>query len=99
LFYVKAVILSPLRAAELPAFEQIRSKFYAVMILYCMVEPVVIYVRDGELSPWWYVPMMIHFCVLAGLGIYMRNELFDRLYALWFCIVNVAWILLARFTG
>lgn len=30
LFYVKAVILSPLRTADLPAFEQIRGKFYAV---------------------------------------------------------------------
>lgn len=99
LFYVLAVILSPLRASELPAFEQIRGKFYAVMILYCIVEPVVIYVRDGKLAPWWYVPMMVHFCVLAGLGIYMRSALFDRLYALWFGVVNIAWIFLARFTG
>lgn len=99
LFYVTAAILNPLRAAELPAFEQIRRKFYAVIALYCVVEPAVIYVRDGALAPWYYVPMMVHFFVLAGLGIYMRKVMFDRLYALWFCVVNIAWIFLARFTG
>jgi hypothetical protein len=99
LFYVKSVILSPLRTAELPAFEQIRGKFYSVLGLYCVVEPVVIFIRDGELAPWYYIPMMVQFFVLAGLGIYLRNAMFDRLFSLWFCIVNVAWIFLARFSG
>ena len=99
LFYVKAVILSPLRAAELPGFEQIRGKFYTVLALYCVVEPVVIYLRDGELAPWYYMPMMVHFFALASLGIYLRNTVFDRLFALWFCAVNIAWIFVARFSG
>lgn len=99
LFYVKAVILSPLRAAETPAFQLIRAKFYGVFAFYCMVEPVVIYVRDGELAPWYYVPMMIHLFILSGLGIFLRNPLFDRLFSFWFLIVNTAWIFLARFTG
>ena len=99
LFYVKAVILSPLRTPEIPAFEQVRGKFYGVFALYCVVEPIVIQVRDGELAPWFYVPMMIHFFVLTSLGIYLRNAMFDRLYSVWFCFVNIAWIFLARFTG
>ncbi|TXS95565.1 hypothetical protein FV139_06700 [Parahaliea maris] len=99
LFYVKSVILSPLRTEELPAFEQIRGKFYAVLALYCIVEPVVIFLRDGELAPWYYVPMMVHFFVLAGLGIYMGKAIFDRVFSVWFLIVNIAWIFLARFTG
>lgn len=99
LFYVKSVILSPLRVAELPAFEQIRGKFYAVLGLYCLVEPVVIYLRDGELAPWYYIPMMVQFFVLAILGIYLRSAMFDRLFSFWFFIANVAWIFLARFTG
>ena len=99
LFYVKAVILSPLRSAELPAFEHIRGKFYAVIALYCVVEPIVIQIRDGELAPWFYVPMIVHFFVLAILGIYLRNAMFDRLYSLWFFFVNTVWIFLARFTG
>lgn len=99
LFYVLAVILSPLRTAEVPAFEQVRVKFYTVFAFYCVVEPVVIYVRDGELTPWYYVPMMIHLFILSGLGIYARSSIFDRLYSLWLCVVNIAWIFLARFTG
>ncbi len=99
LFYVKAVILSPLRTAQTPVFEQIRTKFYGVFAFYCLVEPVVIYLRDGELAPWYYVPMMIHLLILSGFGIFLRNAIFDRLYSFWFLIVNIAWIFLARFTG
>lgn len=99
LFYVMAVILSPLRTAELPAFGQIRIKFYAVFAFYCALEPVVITVRDGELSPWYYVPMMIHLLVLSALGIFLRKDIFDRLFSLWLCFVNIAWTWLARFTG
>ena len=67
--------------------------------LYCVVEPIVIQIRDNELAPWYYVPMMVHFFLLACLGIYLRNAIFDRLYSLWFCVANIAWIFLARFTG
>lgn len=98
LFYVKAVILSPLRTAETPVFELIRTKFYGVVAFYCLVEPVVIYMRDGELAPWYYVPMMIQFFILSGLGIFLRNAMFDRLFSIWFLVVNIAWIFLARFT-
>jgi hypothetical protein len=98
-FYVMAVILNPLRAAELPEFGQIRTKFYAVFAFYCVLEPAVIYMRDGELAPWYYVPMMVHLFVLSALGIFLRKEWFDRLFSLWFCIVNIAWAFLARFFG
>ena len=99
LFYVMAVILSPLRTAETPAFELVRTKFYSVFALYCVVEPVVMQLRDGELAPWSYVPMMVQFFVLSCLGIFLRNAMFDRLFSLWFVLVNVVWIFLARFTG
>ncbi len=99
LFYVMAVILSPLRTPETPAFEQVRTKFYGVFAIYCLVEPVVIQVRDGELAPWFYVPMIIHLFVLSGLGIVLRNAIFDRFYSVWLFVINMAWILLARSTG
>jgi hypothetical protein len=99
LFYVKAVILSPLGASQMPTFEQIRGRFYSVVALYCVVEPIVIQLRDGTLAPWFYIPMMLQFFILAGIGIYLRNSFYDRLYSLWFLLVNLAWIFLARFTG
>ena len=99
LFYVLAVILNPSRIADLPEFKLIRTKFYAVFAFYCVLEPVVIYIRDGVLAPWFYVPMMIHLLVLSSLGIVLRKDMFDRLYSLWLIVVNVAWIFLARFTG
>ncbi|MEE4175338.1 MAG: hypothetical protein V2I57_13880 [Xanthomonadales bacterium] len=99
LFYVKAVILSPLRTAETPAFELIRNKLYGVFVLYCLVEPIVILVRDGELAPWYYLPMMIHLLILSVIGMVLRNAMFDRFFSFWFLIVNIAWIFFARFTG
>ncbi len=98
LFYVLAVILNPLRAAEILEFKQIRTKFYAVFAFYCVLEPVVIYIRDGEFSPW-YVPMMIHLFVLSSLGIFLRKEMFDRLFSFWLFFINTAWTFFARFTG
>ena len=99
LFYVLATSLSSSGTADSPEFEEIRTKFFAVHAFYFVLEPVVIYVRDGELSPWYYVPMMIHFFVLSISGIYLRINMFDRLFSLWLLIVNVVWIFLARFFG
>jgi hypothetical protein len=94
-----ATILNPPRAANTPEFTEIRLKFYAVHAFYCVLEPVVIYVRDGQLSPWYYAPMIIHFFLLSILGIFLRMNMFDRLFSFWLLFVNVAWIFLARPTG
>ena len=68
-FYIMAVILYPGQSAVVPPFSEIRSKFYATFILYCAIEIVVVYVRDGSFSPWYYLPMVIHLIVLSGAGI------------------------------
>jgi hypothetical protein len=99
LFYAMATILNPPRAANAPVFAEIRTKFYAVHAIYCLLEPLVIYIRDGQLSPWHYVPMITHLFLLSILGIFLRKEMFDRLFSFWLIIVNVAWIFLARPTG
>jgi len=87
LFYVLAVILNPMRSAELPEFKVVRTKFYAVFASYGALEILVIYVRDGEFSPW-YLPMITHVSALSLLGIYLRRDLFDKSFAIWLVIVN-----------
>ena len=99
LFYVMAVILNPPRHADLPAFSQVRNKFYGVFAFYCVLEPVVIYIRDGELAPWYYAPMMVHLFALSVLGIYLRSDKFDRGYSIWLVLVNTWWTFVARLTG
>ncbi len=98
LFYVLAVILSPLRSADVPEFKLVRTKFYAVFASYGLLEILVIYVRDGSFSPW-YLPMIVHLSVLSLLGIYLRRDLFDRVFSLWLVFLNVAWGFLARLSG
>ena len=99
MFYVMAVILSPLRTAELPEFSQVRTRFYSVFAFYCLLEPMVIYIRDDELAPWYYVPMMIHLFALSCIGIFARRDMFDRVFSIWLCFINILWTFLARFTG
>lgn len=98
LFYLLAVILNPLRSAELPEFKLIRTKFYVVFAFYNVLETLVIYVRDGGFSPL-YLPMVAHLFVLSLLGIYLRKDMFDRAYSLWLVFMTTAWAFFARLTG
>jgi hypothetical protein len=99
LFYVMAVILYPSQSPEVPEFSKIRMRFYAIFILYCVLEIVVIYIRDGLFSPWYYLPMMIHLILLSSLGMLLRKDRFDQILAVWLCLVNFSWPFFARLTG
>ena len=96
-FYIWAVILNPLRTTAQPSFTQVRNKFYGVLILYCVLEPLVIHIRDGEFSPW-YIPMIVHIFIFSVLGISLRKEMFDRVLSIWLVVLNTGWTFLARFT-
>lgn len=54
MFYAMAAILHPLNSPVVPRFDEIRTPFYVVLILYTFVEILIVYVRDGYLSPWDY---------------------------------------------
>lgn len=99
LFYVIAVILYPTQSPDVPQFSEIRTRFYLVFIVYCVWEPVVMYVRDGTLAPWYYLPMMVHLVVLSGIGLVVRKVRFDQIFATWLFLVNFAWPFLARMAG
>ena len=99
MFYATATILHPLNSPVVPRFEEIRARFYIVLILYCLTETLVVYIRDGYLSPWRYLPLIIHIVVLAGIGLYLRNRRFDQIFAGWYLFVNFVWQTFARMTG
>ncbi len=99
IFYATAVILHPLNSPVVPRFDEIRTPFYAVLILYTFVEMLVVYVRDSYLSSWNYLPLVIHIIVLAGIGLFLRNRRFDQLFAAWYLFVNFAWQIFARMVG
>jgi hypothetical protein len=99
MFYAIAAILHPLNSPVVPRFDEIRTPFYVVFILYIPVEILIVYVRDGDLSPWKYLPLVIHLIVLAGIGLFVRNRRFDQLFAAWYLFVNFTWQLFARMAG
>ncbi len=99
MFYVLAAILHPLNSPVVPRFDEIRTPFYVVLILYTFVEMLVVYVRDGYLSPWNYLPLVFHLAALAGIGLFLRNRRFDQLFAAWYLFVNFAWQSFARMVG
>jgi hypothetical protein len=98
MFYVMAAILYPSYSPEVPRFDEVRTRFYVALALYNLLEMQNVYMRDGFFAPF-YVPMIIHLIVLAGIGLLLRNKRFDQLYAAWTLLVNVCWPFLARSMG
>jgi len=99
MFYATAAILHPLNSPVVPRFDEIRTPFYVVLILYTMIEVFVVSVRDGYLLPLDYWLLVGHIIVLAGIGVFLRNPKFDQLYAAWYLFVNFAWQIFARMLG
>jgi hypothetical protein len=99
LFYVMAAILHPKHSSAVPKFNEVRSQFYVVLCLYTFVEILVVYVRDGYLSPWGYLPIPVHISVLAGIGILLRNRRFDQFFGAWSLLTNTAFEFSARLAG
>jgi hypothetical protein len=99
MFYAMAAILHPLNSPVIPRFDEIRTQFYVVLILYTMVEILVVYIRDGYFLTMDYWLLVIHILVLAGIGMFLRNRRFDQIYAAWYLLVNFAWQTFARMFG
>jgi len=99
MFYATAAILHPLNSPVVPRFDEIRTPFYVVLILYTLVEVLVVYIRDGYLLTLDYWLLVIHIIVLAGIGVFLRNRRFDQLFAAWYLFVNIAWQTFARMLG
>jgi hypothetical protein len=98
MFYVMAEILHPRTSTVEPRFDEIRFPFYAVLIFYTSFEPVIVYVRDGNLS-FIYLSMIILFSALAIIGLFLRDRRFDRFFAALYLLVNVAFQFAARLLG
>ena len=98
MFYAMAAILHPLNSPVVPRFDEIRTPFYVVLILYTFVEVLIVYVRDGIVT-WDYLTLVIHLIVLAGIGLFLRNRRFDQLFAAWYLFTDFAFQFTARLMG
>ncbi len=99
MFYVMAEVLHPRHSPAVPNFDEIRTPFYVVFIVYNCVEMLVVYIRDDFLSPWDYLPVVIHLIVLSAIGLLLRNRKFDQLFAAWSLFVTIAFQFAARLVG
>jgi hypothetical protein len=98
MFYAMAAILHPNNAAEDTRFEDVRTPFYLTFIVYQFVEWLVVYVRDGDVSVS-YLILVLHLNVLAGIGIFLRNQKYDLTLALWLLLTALAWAAFFRMLG
>ena len=99
MFYAMAAILHPLNLSAVPRFDEIRTQFYVVLIMYTFVETLIVYVRDGFVSPTNYLPLVIQQIVLAAIGLFLCKRRFDQFFAAWFLFINFAWQSFARMVG
>jgi hypothetical protein len=98
LFYVMAEILHPRNSTVAPKFDESRLPFYVVLILYSFYEPLIVYVRDGNLSLI-YLSVIVSVIALAALGLFLRNRRFDQIIAAWNLFINIAFQFVARLIG
>jgi hypothetical protein len=98
MFYAIAAILHPLNSPAIPRFDEIRTQFYVVLIMYTCTEMLIVYVRDGIVT-WDYVALIIHLNVLSGIGLYVRKRTFDRLFAAWYLFADIAFQVTSRLMG
>ncbi len=98
MFYVMAEILHPRNSTVVPQFGEIRFPFYGVLIFYTSSEPVIVYVRDGNLSLI-YLSMIILIIALAVIGLFLRNRRFDQFFAASYLFINIAFQFAARLFG
>ena len=99
MFYATAAILHPINSPVVPRFDEIRTPFYVVLILYTLIEILVVHIRDSYFLTGDYWVLVIPTILLAGIGIFVRNRRFDQLFAGWFLFVNIAWQTFARMLG
>ena len=69
-----------------------------MLISYTAYEPVIVYVRDGNL-PLMYLAMIISIIALAALGLFLRNRRFDQIFAVWNLFIGIAFQFVARLVG
>jgi len=98
MFYVMAEILHPRTSTIEPRFDEIRFPFYAVLIIFVSYEPLIVYVRDGNLSLI-YLSMIILIIALAVIGLFLRNRRFDQFFAASYLSTNIAFQFVARLVG
>jgi hypothetical protein len=98
MFYAMAAILHPLNLSVVPRFDEIRTQFYVTFIMYQFLESLVVYVRDGFLARD-YLAVVILTGVLAGIGIYLRKNSFDKVLAAWILLTVIALQFVSRMMG
>jgi hypothetical protein len=98
MFYVMAEILHPRYSMVVPQFDEIRFPLYVVLIIYTSYEPVIVYVRDSNLSLI-YLSMIILIIALAVIGLFLRNRRFDQFFAASYLFINLAFQFAARLFG
>ncbi|MFQ5546673.1 MAG: hypothetical protein ACE5FV_00165 [Woeseia sp.] len=95
--YLAAITLYPPQAAgtESP-FEYRRNWFlwaFAGLVLMDILQTAA---RGGLFVPWYYLPFVLHFALLALLGVFLQKPVFHRWLAWYFLIVIVVWSLIVR---
>ena len=98
--YMLSVILYPPDIKKKDSFEEIfeqnRKWLFGTFVVFVALDIAQTAVRDQLLEPKIYLPFVLHYAVLAAIGIPVANERYQRFLAWYFLITLVLWCLVVR---
>lgn len=81
----------PLAAGSEQPFEYRRNWFLWAFISIAVMDILQTWARGGIFSPWYYLPFVLHYILLALIGILVKNPLLHR-YLPWYFLISLsAW--------
>ena len=94
-FYVLALALYPPHLPEdvnyREMFEANRSWFLSTWTIMCLLDLLVTFFREGGIPELFYIAFVGHYAVIAAVGIFVKNRIYELLAAWYIAITMAAW--------
>ena len=94
--YVVAITLYPPDSPGGLGFEERRAWFFGAFVAVTISDIAQTAARGDLLSPWYYLPFVLHYAALSTVAIFIKHNLFHKLLAWYFLISIVTWSLIVR---
>jgi len=77
-------------------FQQNRAGYYSTFIAFCLLDITQTAIRGDLFHPFWYVPFVGQYAVLAGGGLVAGRRGYDRFFGWYLLITLLIWSLVVR---
>ena len=90
------IALYPPGEQDVLPFEQRKRTFLLAWLVFLVLDTIQIAAQGGLFSPWYLLPFILHYAVLALLTLHFRQRLFQRVAAWYFLTSVLMWSFVVR---